>query len=164
MKASKMAQLALLIALALVLSYVEALIPFSFAVPGIKLGLPNLVIMFALYRLGAREAAIISALRVALASFMFSGLLSMAYSLCGAALSLGLMLLMMKTEKFSPVGVSVAGGVAHNIGQILCAMALLGTARIVYYLPVLLISGVAAGVVIGIVSGLLVQRVQFEQK
>ena len=160
MKASKMAQYALLIALALVLSYVEALVPFSFAVPGIKLGLPNLVVVFALYRLGVKEAAIISALRVALVSFMFSGMLSMAYSLCGAALSLALMALLKKTGKFSAVGVSVAGGVAHNVGQILCAMALLGTARIAYYLPVLLLSGVAAGVVIGIVSGLLVDRVK----
>lgn len=162
MRASKIAQYALLIALALVLSYVEALVPLSFAVPGIKLGLPNLVVMFALYRLGVREAAVISALRVVLVSFMFSGLLSMAYSLCGAALSLAVMALIKKSGKFSPVGVGAVGGVAHNLGQILCAMALLGTARIIYYLPVLLISGVTAGVLIGIVSGILVSRVKFK--
>lgn len=155
-----MARLALLTALALVLSYVEALIPYSFAVPGIKLGLPNLAVMFALYKLGAREAAAVSGIRVLLASFMFGNAFSLAYSLSGAALSLAVMVLLMRTGKLSPVGVSVAGGVAHNLGQILCAMVLLGTARIVYYLPVLIVSGVGAGILIGLVSGLLSQRVK----
>ncbi len=159
MKAKKIARISLLIALAMVFSYVESLVPFSFGVPGIKLGLPNLVVMFALYKLGPRDAAIISCLRVVLISFMFSNAAAMAYSLSGAALSLGLMILLLRQDIFSPVGVSVAGGVAHNLGQILCAMALLGTTRIIYYLPVLLISGVTAGVLIGLFSGLLIRRV-----
>lgn len=159
MKAGKIARLSLLIALAMVFSYVESLVPFSFGVPGIKLGLPNLVVMFALYKLGPRDAAIISCLRVVLISFMFSNAAAMAYSLSGAALSLGLMIMLQRKDIFSPVGVSVSGGVAHNLGQILCAMALLGSARIIYYLPVLLISGITAGVIIGLFSGLLIRRI-----
>ena len=158
-----MSRYALLIALALVFSYVEALIPYSFAVPGIKLGLPNMVIMFALYRLGAKDALIISLLRVLLVSFMFGNAFSAAYSVCGALLSWGVMVLLLKTKKLSPVGVGVAGGVTHNIGQILCAMAVLGTARIVYYLPALLISGVVAGIVIGLAAGYLIDRIQLQE-
>ncbi len=160
MSAGRVARYALLIALALVLSYVELLVPLSVAVPGVKLGLPNLVIVFALYRLGARDAWIISLVRVVLVSVMFSNAFAMMYSICGTVLSLTLMSLLIKTGRFSTVGVSVAGGVAHNIGQILCAMLLLSTSRIAYYLPVLLVSGTLAGVLIGIASGLLVERVK----
>ena len=159
MKASRIAQYALLIALALILSYVESLIPLSFAVPGIKLGLPNIVIVFALYRLGAKDAWIISILRVLMVSAMFGNAFSLAYSLSGAVISLAVMMLLMKTKKFSCIGVSIAGGVCHNLGQILCAMVVLGTKQIIYYLPVLLIFGTAAGIVIGIVAGVLTNRI-----
>lgn len=158
MKASKVAQYGLIAALALVLSYLESLVP-SLGVPGVKLGLPNIAIVFALYRLGWRDACIISLVRVFLVFLLFGNGAGLAYSLAGAALSLSLMGLLKKTGRFSSVGVSVAGGVAHNAGQILVAMALLETSRLAWYLPVLWVSGTIAGVLIGIVSGVLVERV-----
>ena len=158
MKASKVAQYGLIAALALVLSYLESLVP-SLGVPGVKLGLPNIAIVFALYRLGWRDACIISLVRVFLVFLLFGNGAGLAYSLAGAALSLALMGLLKKTGKFSSVGVSVAGGVAHNGGQILVAMALLETSRLAWYLPVLWVSGTVAGVLVGIVSGVLVKRV-----
>lgn len=158
MKASKIAQYGLLTALALVLSYLESLIP-PLWVPGVKLGLPNLAVVFALYRLGWKDACAISLARVVLVTLLFGNGAALAYSIAGAALSLSLMGLLKKTRKFSTVGVSVAGGVAHNAGQILVAMALLETSRLAWYLPVLWVSGTIAGVLIGIVSGVLVERV-----
>lgn len=158
MKASKVAQYGLLTALALVLSWVESLVP-PLWVPGVKLGLPNLAIVFALYRLGWRDACVISLARVVLVALLFGNGAALAYSVAGAALSLALMGLLKRTGKFSSVGVSVAGGVAHNAGQILVAMAMLETARLAWYLPVLWISGTIAGVLVGIVSGVLVKRV-----
>lgn len=162
MKASKVAQYGLIAALALVLSYLESLVP-SLGVPGVKLGLPNIAIVFALYRLGWRDACIISLVRVFLVFLLFGNGAGLAYSLAGAALSLSLMGLLKKTGRFSSVGVSVAGGVAHNAGQILVAMALLETSRLAWYLPVLWVSGTIAGVLVGLVSGELVRRVP-EQK
>ena len=158
MKTSKVAQYGLLIALALALSWLESLLP-PLGVPGVKLGLPNLVIVFALYRLGLRDAWCLSVVRVLLASALFGSGVSLAYSAAGAVLSLTVMGLLKKTGKFSPVGVSVAGGVAHNAGQILVAMALLETTRLAWYLPVLWVSGIVAGVLIGIASGERVKRV-----
>ena len=158
MKASKVAQYGLITALALVLSYLESLLP-PLGVPGVKLGLPNLAIVFALYRLNWKDACIISLMRVVLVTLLFGNGAALAYSVAGAALSLALMGLLKRTGKFSSVGVSVAGGVAHNAGQIAVAMALLETARLAWYLPVLWISGTIAGVLIGIVSGELVKRV-----
>ncbi len=158
MKASKVAQYGLLTALALVLSYLESLVP-PLGVPGVKLGLPNLAVVFALYRLGFKDACAISLVRVVLVALLFGNGAALAYSIAGAALSLALMGLLKRTGKFSSVGVSVAGGVAHNAGQILVAMALLETSRLAWYLPVLWISGMIAGVLVGIVSGVLVKRV-----
>ena len=158
MKPEKVAQYGLLTALALALSWVESLLP-PLGVPGVQLGLPNLAIVFALYRLGFKDAWAISLARVVLVTLLFGNGAALAYSVAGAALSLGLMGLLKKTGKFSSVGVSVAGGVAHNGGQILVAMALLETARLAWYLPVLWVSGTVAGVLIGIVSGVLVKRV-----
>ena len=158
MKASKVAQYGLLTALALVLSYLESLVP-PLWVPGVKLGLPNLAVVFALYRLGFKDACAISLERVVLVALLFGNGAALAYSIAGAALSLALMGLLKRTGKFSSVGVSVAGGVAHNAGQILVAMALLETSRLAWYLPVLWISGMIAGVLVGIVSGGLVERV-----
>lgn len=158
MKASKVAQYGLLTALALVLSYLESLVP-PLGVPGVKLGLPNLAVVFALYRVGFKDACAISLVRVVLVALLFGNGAALAYSIAGAALSLALMGLLKRTGKFSSVGVSVAGGVAHNAGQILVAMALLETSRLAWYLPVLWISGMIAGVLVGIVSGVLVKRV-----
>ena len=163
MKAKNVALYGLLIALALVLSYLESLVPLSFAVPGIKMGLSNIVVVFALYRLRARDAAVISLVRVLLVSVLFGNVFSLAYSAAGAVLSLLVMLLLKSTGKFSETGVSVAGAVAHNAGQILVAVFMLETGRLVYYLPVLCISGTIAGVCIGLVSALLVKRIRFEK-
>lgn len=153
------ARFGLLIALALVLSYLESLIPLSFSVPGIKLGLPNLVVIFALYRLSSKAAAVISLIRVLLVAVLFGSVLSLAYSAAGAVLSLLVMWGLKRSGKFGCTGVSVAGAVAHNAGQILAAALLLETSRLTWYLPVLCISGTVAGVCIGLLSALLIQRV-----
>lgn len=159
-----LARYALLTALALALSWLESLVPLSFAVPGVKLGLPNLVVVFALYRLGLRDAAVISLVRVLLVSFTFGSAYSFAYSLAGAALSLTVMALLKRTEKFSILGVSVAGGVCHNIAQLAVAAAVLGTARLAWYLPALLVSGTAAGVAVGAAGALVTERVRLDEK
>ena len=162
MKASKVAQYGLVTALALVLSYLESLLP-PMVVPGVKAGLPNLAIVFALYRLSWKDACAVSLVRVVLVALLFGNGAALAYSAAGAVLSLAVMGLLKRTGKFSSVGVSVAGGVAHNAGQILVAMAMLETVRLAWYLPVLWISGTVAGILIGDVSGVLVKRVP-EQK
>lgn len=150
--------MAMCIALAMILSYVESQIP-SPGVPGVKLGLANLVVVFALYRLGWKEAVGISLLRVFLVSLLFGHAASLAYSAAGAVLSMGGMILLKKTDKLSCVAVSVIGGVLHNIGQILMAWALMG-ANVVWYLPMLILSGTVAGVAIGVVSAILVKRIE----
>ena len=158
MRASKIARYGLLVALALALSYAESLLP-SPGVPGVKLGLPNLVVVFALYRLGTVDAWALSLARVLLASVLFGNGVGLAYSMAGAVLSLSVMCLLKKSGRFSETGVSVAGGVAHNAGQVLVAVLLLETTRLAWYLPVLCLSGTVAGVLIGVVSALLVKRV-----
>ena len=158
MKTKKVAMLGLTIALAMIMSYIEALVPLSFAVPGIKMGLANIVIIFVLYKIGTKEAILVSLIRVILVSLLFSNVMAMWYSLAGAVLSLAVMWALKKTDKFSVTGVSVAGGIMHNVGQILTAMILLETQQIIVYLPVLLITGTATGIVIGIVAGLVIKR------
>lgn len=161
MDTRRMAQYALLTALAMALGWLESLIPLAGAVPpGVKLGLTNLVVIFALYRMGPRDAAAISLVRVVLVSFTFGNSYSFAYSLAGAALSLIVMTLLKRSGRFSLLGVSVAGGVSHNAAQILVAMAVLETSRLVWYLPALLVSGVAAGVCVGAAGALIVRRVR----
>ena len=160
MKTSKMTFLGLFTAVAMILSFVETLLPpLTTALPGIKMGLPNIAIMFILYRVGWKEATVVSIVRVILVSLLFGSIMSMAYSLGGAILSLLIMTLMQKLTSFNRVSISVVGGVCHNIGQILVAWAVTGTAQIVYYLPVLLVSGCAAGILVGLVAGMLEQRV-----
>ncbi len=159
MKTRTVALTGLLIALALVLSYLESLVPLSFAVPGIKLGLPNLVIVFALYRLRPATAAAISLLRVALVALLFGSALSLAYSAAGAVLSFAVMLLLKRSGRFGCAGVSVAGAVAHNLAQIATAALLLETPSLAWYFPVLCVSGTVAGVCIGLLAALLVKRI-----
>ena len=158
MKPKQLMTEAMLCALALILSYVESLFPLAVAVPGIKMGLPNLVIVFALYRLGSGSAARISLVRVAVVALLFGNVYSFLYSLAGAACSLLLMALLRKVQGFHTAGVSVAGAVMHNIAQIGVAMIILGTDKIIYYLPALLVSGVVSGVVIGILAALMIAR------
>ena len=159
MKTKKVALTGLLIALALILSYLESLVPMSFAVPGIKLGLPNLVVVFALYRLRPSVAAAISLVRVALVAILFGSVLSLAYSAAGAVCSFLVMLLLKKTGRFGCTGVSVAGAVTHNLAQIAAAAVLLETGALAWYLPVLLLSGTLAGVCIGLLAALCVRRI-----
>ena len=150
--------LGLSIALAMIMSYIEALVPLSFAVPGIKMGLANIVIIFVLYKIGTKEAILVSIIRVILVSLLFSNVMAMWYSLAGATLSLAIMWLLKKTDKFSVIGVSIAGGIMHNVGQIIMAVIILGAEQIALYLPVLMITGTATGVVIGIVAGIVINR------
>lgn len=147
-------------ALALIFSYIETLIPTQFGVPGIKLGLANLIIVIVLYRTGWREALLLSVVRVVLAGFIFGNLFSIVYSLAGGILSLAVMALLKKTERFSVIGISIAGGVCHNIGQMIIAMVVVETYQVGYYLPVLLIAGVITGAVIGAVAGEVLKRIR----
>lgn len=164
METRKVSQMGLLIALALILSYIESRIPAFVAIPGIKMGLANIVVVFALYRLGWKEAAAISFLRVLLSTLMFGSILSLAYSSAGALLSFLVMVLLKKTKLFSTVAVSVSGGVMHNLGQILAAMLLLDTAAIAYYIPFLIISGVITGIVIGIAAAVVINRLDPDRR
>lgn len=160
----KLALLGLTTAIALVFAYVEALLPpIVSAIPGIKLGLPNIVIIFVLYKMGVFEAASVSLVRMLVVSLLFGNPMTFAYSLAGATLSLIAMALLKKFDIFSIVGVSVAGGVLHNVGQILLAMIVLGTAELGYYLIVLAIAGTIAGVFIGLCGGFAVKRIRIER-
>ena len=143
---------ALFVALAMVLSYVEALIPFNFGIPGVKLGLANLVVLTALYVLDAKTAFAISVIRILLISVTFGSIAALFYSLAGGILSYFVMLLLTKIKGFSCIGVSVAGGVTHNIGQLLIAMLVIESLSLSYYLPVLMIAGVITGLLIGLVA------------
>ena len=158
MKTKKVAFLGMCIALSMILSFVESQIPPLMAVPGVKMGLPNIVMVFMLYKIGAKDTAIVSILRVILVGILFGTPLSMIYSLVGAALSLIGMILLKKTNLFAPIMVSVAGGILHNIGQIATACIVMETAQIAYYLPVLLISGTIAGILIGLTAAMILKR------
>jgi heptaprenyl diphosphate synthase len=162
MKTKKLTVLALTIAVAMILSYLESMIPAFVAIPGIKMGLANIAVVFALYKLGWKEAAGVSLLRVVLVSLLFGHLASFFYSFAGAVLSLLGMILLQKTGRFSEVAVSVTGGVLHNIGQIAMACILLETDVVRFYLPFLILSGTLAGVVIGVAAAILVRRVKVE--
>ena len=158
MMRKNLARYALLVALAMALSWLESMIPLPGLLPGMKVGLANLVVVFALYRMSPRDAASISLVRVLLASAAFGSAYSFAYSLVGAALSLAVMAGLKKLDQFSIVGVSAAGGVCHNIGQLLVAAAVLETVRLGWYLPVLLASGTLTGAAIGAAGGIVVER------
>lgn len=158
-RARTVAALAMASALALILSYLESLVPLSVAVPGVKAGLANIVILFMLYRVGLKEAAAVSGVRLLWVAILFGSFLTFLYSLAGAVLSLCVMAPMKKSGLFSAVGVSVTGGVMHNVGQIIVAVLVMGTAQIAYYMPVLMISGVVSGVLVGVVSAILIKKI-----
>ena len=156
----KLAYLGLCTAVVLILAYVEVLLPpLTSAVPGIKLGLPNIAIIFVLYRYGVRYAAMVSFVRIAVVSILFGNPMTFAYSAAGAILSLLVMAILRRMDVLSTVGVSVAGGVFHNVGQILMAMWLLGTAELGYYLIVLAITGTVSGIFVGLCGGMAVKRI-----
>ena len=159
MKTKRIACLGLFIALAFVLSYVEFLLPLNIGIPGAKVGLANLVVMVALYTLGKKDAALLSFVRVVLVGLTFGNLAMLLYSLAGAILSFLAMLIAKRTKLFSITGVSVIGGVFHNVGQIIVAMLVLETGSLLYYLPFLIVIGTISGVVIGLLSGMITARV-----
>ena len=154
----KIAYYGLLIAVAFVLSYIESLLPMFVAVPGVKLGLTNLVVLIALKYFGYKEAFVINMIRILLVGLTFGNGFSLIYSFAGGILSFVVMVLIKKSGKFSLSGISVAGGVSHNIAQILVAAVLLQSSALFYYLPLLLISGTAAGLVIGLISAEILKR------
>lgn len=157
--ARRVALTGLLAALALIFSYVEALVPFNAGVPGIKLGLANLVPLIILYRLDARYAFAANLIRVFLAGLLFSGMFAALYSLAGSVTSFLVMYLLKKTNLFSVIGVSTAGGVFHNIGQLCVAILAVSGPQLIHYLPVLIISGMAAGIIVGIGGTILLDRI-----
>lgn len=161
MSTKKIATFGVFVALAFIFSYIESLIPFHFAVPGMKLGLANIVVLVALYQLGAKEAFVLSLIRVVLVGFTFGNMYSLMYSLAGGLLSYIMMLFVKKTKLFSIVGVSVVGALSHNIGQIIVAMYVLETKALITYLPVLMVMGSVTGVIIGILGSEIVKRVRF---
>lgn len=152
MSTKKLALSALMVALAMVFSYIEVLIPFHFGIPGIKLGLANLVVLTALYLFGPAQAILISIVRILLVSITFGSLAAFAYSLAGGLLSFCVMLLLSRIKGFSVMGVSVAGGVSHNLGQLIVAALVVENINLFFYLPVLIIAGVITGLLIGIAA------------
>lgn len=147
-------------ALCFVCGYIEFLLPLPFLVPGMKLGLANLVVLSALYTLGPRTAACVSLVRIVLSALTFGSLYGMLYSLAGAVLSFLVMLCLYRLPCFGTVGVSVAGGICHNIGQLLVAFAFLGVGGVLTYAPVLLLSGAVTGFLIGIAVQPVLPRIQ----
>lgn len=157
--AKRVAISALFASLALIFSYIEAILPAAPGIPGIKLGIANLVVIIAMYRLDSRYALSINLIRIFLAGFMFSGLYGAVYSLCGCILSFAVMCLLKKSDAFSVVGVSMGGGVAHNIGQLSIAAILVSSPQIFYYLPILIISGTVSGILIGWLDWILLEHI-----
>lgn len=160
MKTKKIATYGLLVSLAFILSYLESLFPIPIPIPGIKIGFANLVVMIALYGFGSTKAFVLSIIRIILVGFTFGNLSTMMYSLAGGLLSCLLMILFKKLKFFSMVGVSIIGGISHNIGQILMAILILESASIINYLPALLITGTITGTLIGIIGGLIEKRLK----
>lgn len=159
MKASKLTFLALSVTLAMILSFVESQIPAMVAIPGVKVGLANIVVVFLLYKLGWKYAAVVSGTRVFLVGLLFGNGISILYSAVGATVSFAVMALLKKTGVFSYTAVSVAGGVMHNLGQIAMACVIMGTDVLKYYAPFLVLSGTLAGVVIGLLAAIMVKRI-----
>lgn len=156
----KLTTLAVTVSVAMVLSFIESRIPAFVAIPGIKVGLANIAVIFAMYKLGEEDAIIISGVRVILVSMLFGSTLSLLYSYAGAMLSFSVMVVLRRVVKMNTVGVSIAGGVSHNIGQIAVACIVMETNVIVYYLPYLILSGIIAGIAVGAAAVLLIRRVK----
>lgn len=157
-KAHTVALYGMMVALAFVFSYFESLIPFNIGIPGVKLGLANLVVVVALYIMKPSQAFSISLIRILLTSLTFGNItVSLPYSLCGGVLSFIVMYFAKKT-KLSVIGVSMLGGICHNIGQIIVAAIIMETVKIAYYLPVLLIAGLLTGFLLGVVSKIVINR------
>ena len=157
---NKVAVFGVFTSLALILSYVELLIPINFGIPGMKLGLANLLVVILLYKGCPRDALLLSVIRILLSGLIFGNMFSVFYSLGGGLLSLAVMVFLKKTGQFTVAGISIGGGASHNVGQLLVAMFVVQTYQVGYYLPVLLIAGVITGAVIGILSAEVLKRTQ----
>lgn len=156
----KLTTMAIMVSFALILSFIESRIPAFVAIPGVKVGLANIAVIFTLYKMGVKEAAAISVVRILLVSMLFGSPVSLIYSLAGAALSFAVMLLLKEFTPLTEVAVSVSGGVMHNIGQIIAASIVMDTNIVVYYLPFLVLSGTIAGIVVGLTTAMLIKRVK----
>lgn len=163
-KTLQLTTMAFVIAFAMILSFIESRIPAFVAIPGVKVGLANIAVIFTLYKLGVKEAITVSIIRVLLISMLFGSPVSLIYSVSGATLSLFTMILLKKLTPLTEVAISVTGGVMHNVGQIAAASFMLSTNVVVYYLPFLLASGTIAGVVVGIASAILIKRIKFNYR
>ncbi len=155
---SKIAIMAMLSAFAIVLGYIESLIPIFTTVPGMKLGLPNLAIIVVLYLYGWREAAAVSLVRILVIGILFGNMFSILYSLAGGALSLLCMALLRVKDPFGTVGTSILGGISHNLGQLIVAIFIVKNVRIAHYFFALGISGLLAGALIGVLGGIIEKR------
>ena len=153
-------RLSLAVTFALILSFIESRIPAFVAIPGVKVGLANIAIIFMLYKFGVKSAIIVSLIRVFLVSMLFGNPVSLFYSISGAVLSFAVMLTLKTLTPLKEVAVSVSGGISHNVGQIIAASILLETDVVMYYLPFLMVSGTIAGIVVGIVAALLIKRIK----
>ena len=160
----RLTTLALSVSFALILSYIESRIPAFVAIPGVKMGLANIAVIFTLYKLGIKEAAAVSFVRVVMVSILFGSPVSFIYSVSGAAVSLLCMVALKKLTPLSEIAISVVGGVMHNIAQIAAASVILGTSVVGYYLPYLLLSGSLSGVAIGALSAVLIKKVNFKSR
>ena len=148
----------ILVALAMVLGFVETLIPINLGIPGMKLGLANIVVVIALFLFDIKTAVVVSILRIILIAMTFGNMSMMFYSIAGASLSLLSMIAISKIKSFSLISVSIVGGIMHNVGQIICAAFVVRTNGVFTYLPVLMIAGLVSGALIGIVAGLISVR------
>lgn len=160
MKTRNVATYGMLIALAFILSYIESIIPIPVPIPGIKIGLANLVVITALFTMGTKQAFVLSMIRIVLVGFTFGNLSTMMFSFAGGMLSWLLMVAAKRWKRFSMTGVSILGGIGHNIGQILVAMWVINSSVLLYYLPFLIISGLITGAVIGIVGALITANIK----
>ena len=157
---AKVAYFGVFTALALIFSYVESLIPINLGIPGAKLGLANLIVVITLYKMGVKEAYILSVVRVTLAGFVFGNLFRILYSLAGGLLSLTAMAVLKRMNQFSIIGISMAGGVFHNVGQLILAGIIIESTSVIYYLPALLIAGLITGCLIGVISNEMLKRLK----
>lgn len=159
-KAGRAALGGMLLALALIFGYVETLLPLSFGIPGVKLGLANLVILSCLYVISVPEVLLLLVARILLSGFFFGNGMMILYSLAGGLLSFCVMLIGKKTNRFSMAGVSILGGVFHNLGQLLLAVVLVWNEKLFFYFPVLLLSGALTGALIGLLSQEILNRLR----
>ena len=153
----KIATLGVIAAFGAILSYIEAIISFGIFIPGVKLGLANLAVVIALYIYGYKDAIIINIVRIIVVGLIFGNLFSISFSIAGALISYIVMALLKRLDIFSPIGVSVAGGVAHNVGQLFIAALVIESYSVINYLPILIFAGIVCGLIIGIVSHMMIK-------